>query len=263
MDNDSPKIKHTIFVSSGKGGVGKSTIAANLSIALAKQGFQTGVLDTDFFGPSMPILFGIDHAMVNIYRSDSKEHFTPILKNGVQVMSPGFMIKTKEGETARIPAVKKTIDQIIQKTVWGDLDYLVIDMPACTGDLAVAITHEFPEALALIVTTPQQLSVSGSRKAGNMFLKPEVNIKILGIIENMSYFIPDNHPKEKYFLFGQGGGQELASEFDVPLLAQVPFVGELGNLNNQGQSVFLSTNMHMKESFRLLSEKINLLFLNE
>ncbi|MCD6347064.1 MAG: P-loop NTPase, partial [Bacteroidales bacterium] len=217
---------------------------------------------TDFFGPSMPILFGIDDAMVNIYRSDSKEYFTPILKNGVQVMSPGFMIKTKEGETDRIPAVKKTINEIIQKTDWGDLDYLIIDMPACTGDLAVAITHKFPDALGLIVTTPQRLSVSDSRKAGNMFMKPEINIKILGIVENMSFFTPDNHPKEKYFLFGQGGGEELANEFNVPLLAKIPFVGELGNLNNQGQSVFLSSNMHMKESFRLLAEKINLLLIN-
>ena len=197
MNKKTDHIKHIIFVSSGKGGVGKSTIAANLAVSLAKQGFQTGILDTDFFGPSMPILFGIDHALVRIYHEGNKELFVPILKNGVKVMSPGFMIKTKEGETERIPAVKETIRQIIQKTYWEDLDYLIIDMPACTGDLSVAIAHKFPKAKALIVTTPQKLAISGSQKAANMFLKPDLNIEILGIVENMSYFTPLQHPKEK------------------------------------------------------------------
>jgi len=263
MNKKTDRIKHTIFVSSGKGGVGKSTIAANLAVSLAKQGFQTGILDTDFFGPSMPILFGIDHALVRIYHEGNNELFVPILKNGVKVMSPGFMIKTKEGDTERITAVKETIRQIIQKTYWEDLDYLIIDMPACTGDLSVAIAHKFPEAKALIVTTPQRLAISGSQKAANMFLKPDLNIEILGIVENMSYFTPLKHPKEKYHLFGQGGGQELANEFEVPLLAKVPFAEELGNLNDQGQSVFLSSNQHMKECFRLLAEDINLLLINK
>ena len=263
MNNEIAQIKNTIFISSGKGGVGKSTIAAILAITLAKQGFQTGILDTDFFGPSMPILFGIDHTMINIYNKGTKERFVPILKNGVKVMSPGFLIKTKEGESERIPAVKKTIKQIIQKTDWGDLDYLIIDMPACTGDLAVSIADKFPAAQAIIVTTPQKLSVRGSRRTGNMFLKPELGINILGVIENMSYHIPDNHPEEKHFLFGQGGGQELANEFDIPLLAKVPFVEEIGQLVNEGKSVFLSTNPHMKESFRLLAEEINLILLNK
>ncbi len=262
MNNNLNHIKNTIFVSSGKGGVGKSTIAANLAVSLAKQGFQTGLLDTDFFGPSMPTLFGLDHALVEIFYDGKNELFVPILKNGVKVISPGFMIKTKEGETGRIPAVTETISQIILKTLWKDLDYLIIDMPACTGDLAVTIVNAFPDGQAIIVTTPQQLSVNGSQKAANMFLKPEMDIRILGVVENMSYFTPNNHPKEKYLLFGQGGGQKLADEIDVPLLAKVPFGCELGNLNNAGQSVFLSSNQRMKESFRLLAEKINLILIN-
>lgn len=263
MNKKTDRIKHTIFVSSGKGGVGKSTIAANLAVSLAKQGFQTGILDTDFFGPSMPILFGIDNALVKIYQEGKKEFFVPILKNGVKVMSPGFMIKTKEGETGRIPAVKETIRQIILKTYWEDLDYLIIDMPACTGDLSVAIANKFPEALAILITTPQELALCGSRKAGNMFQKPEINIEILGVIENMSYFTPKKNPKEKYYLFGKGGGQALADEFGVPVLANIPFGEELGSLNNKGQSVFLSSNLQMKERFRLLAEDINLLLINK
>ncbi len=263
MKKKSDQIKHTIFVSSGKGGVGKSTIAANLAVSLAKQGFQTGILDTDFFGPSMPVLFGIDNAMVNILQEGKKELFTPILKNGVKVMSPGFMIKTKEGETGRIPAVKETIRQIIQKTLWGELDYLIIDMPACTGDLSVAIANKFPEAQALLITTPQELAICGSRKAGNMYRKPDINIEILGVVENMAYFTPNKHPKEKYYLFGQGGGQGLADEFEVPLLAKIPFGEELGDLNNKGQSVFLSSNLSMKERFRLLAEEINMIMINK
>lgn len=263
MNKKTDQIKHTIFVSSGKGGVGKSTIAANLAVSLAKQGFQTGILDTDFFGPSMPILFGMDNALVNIYQEGTKQLFVPILKNGVKVMSPGFMIKTKEGETGRIPAVKDTIRQIIQKTLWEELDYLIIDMPACTGDLSVAIANKFPKALALLITTPQELAICGSRKAGNMFRKPEINIEILGIIENMSYFTPLKHPKEKYYLFGKGGGQELADEFGVPVLAKIPFGEELGSLNNKGQSVFLSSNLQMQERFRLLAEDINLMLISK
>jgi len=262
MNKKNDRIKNTIFVSSGKGGVGKSTIAANLAVSLAKQGFQTGILDTDFFGPSMPILFGIENALVKIYNKGTKQLFVPILKNGVKVMSPGFMIKTKEGETDRIPAVKETIRQIIQKTHWEELDYLIIDMPACTGDLSVAIAKKFPEALALIITTPQELAICGSRKTGNMFRNPDINIEILGIIENMSYFTPLKHPKEKYYFFGQGSAQELADEFGVSVLAKIPFGEELGNLNNQGQSVFLSSNLQMKERFRLLAESINLLIIN-
>ncbi|MBT3242193.1 MAG: P-loop NTPase [Bacteroidetes bacterium] len=262
MTKTKEKIKNTIFISSGKGGVGKSTIAANLAVSLAKQGFNTGLLDTDFFGPSMPILFGLDNAYHKIYEEGKKELFIPISKNGVKIMSPGFLIKTKEGETQRIPVVKEAVRQIIQKTAWGNLDYLIIDMPACTGDLAVSIIKKFPKAQAILVTTPQQLSISGSRIAGNMYLKPKINIKILGIIENMSYFIPDNHPKEKHYIFGEGGGMELAREFQIPLLVKIPFSTELGHLNNQGQSVFLSINSTIKLKFRKLAEDINILMID-
>lgn len=251
-----PNVKNILLVASGKGGVGKTTVATNLAVALARDGHKTGLLDADLYGPSVPLTLGLEGQRIKGGREGAKEVFEPIERFGVKVMSLGFLMNKEDAVIWRGPMASNALSQLIENTRWGALDFLVIDMPPGTGDISITVTQKLPQSKALVVITPQQVALADGRKAARMFASNNINIPILGIVENMSYFVPENHPEEKYLLFGQGGGQELATEFKVPLLAQIPMVSGVCELGDAGQTVFASSNQIIVKAFQNLSEKL-------
>ncbi len=257
MKKQFPHIKNILLVASGKGGVGKTTVAANLAVALSRNGYKTGLLDADLFGPSIPLAMGLEGQRIKAGHIGEKEVFEPLERFGIKVMSLGFLMNKEDAVIWRGPMASGALTQLIENTRWGALDFLVIDMPPGTSDIAITVTQKFPQSKAIIVITPQQVAVADGRKAAHMFTSNHVNIPILGIVENMAYFVPENHPEEKYRLFGKGGGQQLASEMKVPLLSQIPMVSGVCELGDTGQTVFASTNKIIVEAFQDLSEQIN------
>jgi len=251
-----PSVKNVILVASGKGGVGKSTIAANLAISLSREGLKTGILDADLYGPSTPILFGIDKEKPEIKTENNKRYIVPISKYGVKVMSIGFLVNKEDAMIWRGPMASKTLQQIINDTLWGELDTLVIDMPPGTGDICITLAQDIKQAQALVVITPQQLAVADGRKALTMFNHPSIKIPLLGIVENMSWFTPANHPDEKYFIFGQHGGKQLADEFNIPLIGQIPLVMDIEEMSDTGKSIYHSTNKTLHHAFEDLATKV-------
>jgi len=251
-----PNVKNILLVASGKGGVGKTTVAANLAVALARNGHKTGLLDADLFGPSVPLSLGLEGQRIKAGREEEKEVFEPIERFGIKVISLGFLMNKEDAVIWRGPMASGALTQLIENTRWGALDFLVIDMPPGTSDIAITVTQKLPQAKAIIVITPQQVAVADGRKAAHMFNSNHINIPILGVVENMSYFVPENHPEEKYLLFGKGGGQQLANEVNVPLLARIPMVSGVCELGDTGQTVFASSNKIIVEAFQDLSEQI-------
>ncbi|MCU4175641.1 Mrp/NBP35 family ATP-binding protein [Carboxylicivirga sp. N1Y90] len=251
-----PNVKNIILVASGKGGVGKSTIAANLAVSLSREGLRTGLLDADIYGPSSPIQFGIADQKPEIIQENGKNYIKPIEKYGVKIMSIGLLTNKEDAMIWRGPMASNTLKKIISDTLWGELDTLVIDMPPGTGDICITLSQDIKQAQALVVITPQQLAVADGRKALAMFDHSSIQIPILGIIENMSWFTPAKHPDEKYFIFGEGGGQELAKEFGVPLLGQIPLVMDIEEMSDKGLSVYHSTNKKTHQAFEELSIKV-------
>ncbi|MCU4163992.1 Mrp/NBP35 family ATP-binding protein [Carboxylicivirga caseinilyticus] len=249
-------VKNIILIASGKGGVGKSTVAANLAISLSREGYKTGLLDADVYGPSVPILFDIKNEHPVIERENDKAKIIPIEKYGVRIMSIGLLVKDEDAMIWRGPMASKTLKQVIEDTKWGELDFLLIDMPPGTGDIAITMAQDFKKAKALIVITPQQLAVADGRKAGYMFNNQHVQTPILGIIENMAWFTPANHPDERYYIFGKGGGQQLADEFNAPLIGQIPLVMEIEESSDQGKNIFLTDNPSVHKAFQDLTNKI-------
>ncbi|WP_430809413.1 MULTISPECIES: Mrp/NBP35 family ATP-binding protein [unclassified Carboxylicivirga] len=217
-----PDVKHIIMVASGKGGVGKSTVAANLAVSLAREGLSTGLLDADLYGPSTPIQFGLEGQRPRLSQQNNKNYIVPIEKYGVKIMSIGLLTNKEDAVIWRGPMASKTLKQIINDTLWGPLDALVIDMPPGTGDICITLAQDLKKAQALVVITPQQLAVADGRKALSMFRHSSIKMPLLGIVENMSWFTPKAHPDEQYNIFGKGGGEELAREFNIPLLGQIP-----------------------------------------
>lgn len=251
-----PDVKHIILVASGKGGVGKSTVAANLAISLSREGKKTGLLDADLYGPSTPILFGIEGQKPEIQSHNGKPYIIPIEKYGVKIMSVGLLTNAEDAMIWRGPMASKTLKQIITDTQWGELDTLVIDMPPGTGDINITIAQDLRQAKALIVITPQQLAVADGRKAASMFSNKGFNTPILGVVENMSWFTPTNHPNERYFIFGKGGGKQLADEFNTPLLGQIPMVLDIEQMTDEGKNIFLSQNKTVLQPFESLTNNI-------
>lgn len=219
-----PGIRTVLSIASGKGGVGKSTVAANLAIALASQGASVGLLDADIYGPSVPIMFGINGQI------DQAVTSLPLVRHGIKLMSMGFLVPPEKAVIWRGPMVHKALTQFLTQIPWGDLDYLVIDMPPGTGDAQLTLTQTVPLTAAIIVTTPQEVSLIDARKGLQMF--QEVLVPVLGIIENMSFFIGDDG--KRYELFGSGGGMKLAQEQGVPFLGQIPIDPELALSGDQG-----------------------------
>ncbi len=249
-------IKNIIVVASGKGGVGKSTVAANLAIALSRNGLKTALVDSDIFGPSIPRMFGIEDIRPEVSALGDKEIFFPVEKYGVSIISIGFFIDRGQSLIWRGPMAGKAITQLLEDTQWGDIDYMIIDFPPGTSDIQLTTVQKLNLKGAIIVTTPQEISLNDARKAVSMFTNPDINVPVLGVIENMSWFSPEKHPDEKYFIFGTGGGLRLAKEFDTTLLGQIPLVMEVGEYAEKGLSVFSQHNKAVVEAFEQIAEQI-------
>jgi len=253
---DLPQIKHMIAIASGKGGVGKSTIASGLAVALARNGFKVGLVDADIYGPSIPRMFGIEDARPDITSIGNTERMSPIVKFGVLIMSIGFFVDKGQSLIWRGPMAANAITQLIENTDWDALDYLVIDFPPGTGDIQLTVLQNYHLSGAVIVTTPQEIAVNDARKATAMFTNNDLQTQILGVVENMAWFTPATHPDEKYFIFGKGGGRQLADEFKTKLLAQVPLVMELGEAAEKGHTVFHVVSEPLVEGFEALAAGI-------
>lgn len=259
MDNAFEKlpmegIKNIIAVASGKGGVGKSTVASNLSVAFARNGYKTAMVDADIFGPSIPRMFGIENIQPEVSVMGDKQIFFPVKKYGVEIISIGFFIDRGQSLIWRGPLAGKAITQLLEDTQWGAIDYMFIDFPPGTSDIQLTTVQKLNLTGAVIVTTPQEIAVNDARKAASMFTHSDVKVPVLGIIENMSWFTPEKHPGEKYYIFGKGGGMEMAREFDTMLLGQIPLVMEAGEAAERGLSIFSQSNKEIIESFEKITE---------
>ncbi len=259
MDNTFEKlpmegIKNIIAVASGKGGVGKSTVASNLSVAFARNGYKTALVDADIFGPSIPRMFGIENIQPEVSVMGDKQIFFPVKKYGVEIISIGFFIDRGQSLIWRGPLAGKAITQLLEDTQWGAIDYMFIDFPPGTSDIQLTTVQKLNLTGAVIVTTPQEIAVNDARKAASMFTHSDVKVPVLGIIENMSWFTPEKHPGEKYYIFGKGGGMEMAREFDTMLLGQIPLVMEAGEAAERGLSIFSQSNKEIIESFEKITE---------
>ena len=249
-------IKHLVAVGSGKGGVGKSTIAANLAISLAKLGYKVGLADVDIYGPSIPTLFNIENQEVLGQEIDGKMFFIPFEKFGIKLMSVGFFVDNTKPLMWRGPMASNTLIQLLSETLWGELDYLIFDMPPGTGDIQLTLAKQFPLSGALFVSTPQQLAVADVRRAVNMFKNEDVNIPILGLVENMAYFTPKELPNNKYYIFGKTGAEALAKELDIEILEQIPISEEISSTNDTGNPISLDFESLESKSFMSLARKI-------
>ena len=219
-----PGVKNIIGISSGKGGVGKSTVAANVAIALAAKGYKVGLLDADIFGPSMPRMFGVEDEPVYMVNREGKDWIEPIEKYGVKMLSIGFLVAKENAVLWRGSMASNALRQLISDAWWGELDYFIIDMPPGTSDIHLTLVQTLPITGVVIVTTPQEVALADARKGIAMFKDDKINVPVLGIVENMSWFTPQEHPDEKYYIFGKGGGAQLAEKLGVKLLVQIPLV---------------------------------------
>jgi ATP-binding protein involved in chromosome partitioning len=252
-----PGIKNIIAVASGKGGVGKSTVAANLALGLAKTGAKVGLIDADVYGPSVPIMFGLEGAKPRASQLENgKTRIEPIEKYGIKLLSIGFFTDPDQPVPWRGPMVSTAVKQLFNDADWGELDYLVVDLPPGTGDIHITITQGFPIAGAVIVTTPQNVALADARKGAGMFRMAAINVPILGIVENMSYFTPAELPENKYYIFGEGGGQKLADLLHVPLLAQLPLVKGVADSGDAGEPLILDDNNPMAVTFINMAKKV-------
>lgn len=235
-----PGVKNIIGVSSGKGGVGKSTIASNLAVALAAEGYKVGLLDADIFGPSMPKMFGIEDEQLYIHDVDGRQLIIPIERYGVKLLSIGFVVDKEKAVLWRGSMASNALKQLITDADWGELDYFVIDMPPGTSDIHLSLVQTLPITGVVVVTTPQEVALADARKGIAMFQEDKVNVPILGLVENMAYFTPAEHPDERYYIFGKEGGVRLAEKLGVRLLAQIPLVASIADAGDSGKPIALT-----------------------
>ena len=229
-----PGVKNIIAVSSGKGGVGKSTVTANLAIGLAKMGYRVGLLDTDIFGPSMPKMFQVEDARPYADNIGGRDLIVPIEKYGVKLLSIGFFVDPSQATLWRGGMASNALKQLIGEALWGELDYFILDTPPGTSDIHLTLLQTLGITGAVIVSTPQEVALADARKGVNMYMNDKVNVPILGLVENMAWFTPSEHPDEKYYIFGKDGAKRLAEELNVPLLAQIPLVQSICESGDKG-----------------------------
>ena len=234
-------VKNIIGIASGKGGVGKSTVAVNLAIALARLGYKVGLADADVYGPSVPKMTATEGAMPEAFQEGEKEVIVPIEKYGVKWMSIGYFARPEQALIWRGAMACNALKQMILQVRWGELDFLLIDMPPGTGDIHISLVHDIPMQGAVIVSTPQDVALADVEKGVNMFRNESVNKPILGLVENMAWFTPAEHPDEKYFLFGKGGGLRMAEKYQIPLLGQIPIVQSIREGGDSGEPAALSS----------------------
>ena len=248
-------VKHIIGVASGKGGVGKSTVAVNLAVALARLGYKVGLADADVHGPSVPKMTGTENETPEAYKEGEKEVIMPLEKYGVKWMSIGYFAKPEQALIWRGPMACNALKQMILQVRWGELDFLLIDMPPGTGDIHISLVHDIPLSGAVIVSTPQAVALADVEKGVNMFRNSSVNKPILGLIENMAWFTPAELPENRYYIFGKDGGKAMAEKYGIPLLGQIPLVQGIREAGDDGEPVALSSRPD-GEAFVLLAEKV-------
>jgi ATP-binding protein involved in chromosome partitioning len=249
-------IKNIIAVASGKGGVGKSMVAANLAIALQKSGAKVGLLDADIYGPSIPIMFNLENERPSVIEKNGKTLIVPIKKYGISVLSIGFFVEPEKALIWRGPMASKALNQLFNDTDWGKLDYLIVDLPPGTGDIPLTLVQSYPITGVIVVTTPQQVAISDVRKAANMFQQEQIKIPMLGLIENMSYFTPAELPNNKYYIFGEGTGKQFAESLNIPFLGQIPLVQNISESGDSGSPVTLNNDLPVTKVFIKLAENL-------
>lgn len=251
-----PNVKNIIAVFSGKGGVGKSTVSSNLSIALASLGYKVGLLDADIHGPSIPKMFGVENENPYVEEINGKQKIIPIEKYGVKLLSIGFFVNQESALVWRGSMASNALKQLITDADWGELDYFILDLPPGTGDIHLTLVQTMGITGAIAVTTPQDVALADARKGINMFLGEKVNVPVLGLIENMAWFTPAELPENKYYIFGKEGGIRLAEELHIPFLGQIPIVQSIREGGDDGIPVAVNDNSIMGIAFRNLAEKI-------
>ena len=244
-----PKVKNIIAVVSGKGGVGKSTVAANLALAIAKDGARVGLMDADIYGPSVPIMFGVRGERPLMMDLNGKGMIVPLEKFGIKLISIGLLVDEKNAVVWRGPMASSAIKQFVTDVYWDELDYLIVDMPPGTGDIHLTLMQTVPVTGAVIVTTPQDVALADARKGIAMFGQAQLNVPVLGLVENMSYFTPAELPDNKYYIFGKEGGKRLADEYDLPFLGQIPLVQSIREGGDKGMPVMMGDDELSKKAF--------------
>lgn len=251
-----PNVKNIITVASGKGGVGKSTVAVNLALALLRSGAKVGLIDADIYGPSVPTMLGLQSSRPGIQQVDDKNKIVPVDYLGMQVMSIGFLIQDKQPVAWRGPMATSALRQIITDALWDDLDYLVLDLPPGTGDIHLTLAQLVPVTGAIVVTTPQEVALIDARKAIAFYQLESVNVPVLGVVENMSYFTPPELPDKKYYIFGKGGGRLLAQQFEVPFLGELPIEQDIREGGDFGKPISLQTATAAAGAFEQLAQSV-------
>jgi len=235
-----PNVKNIIAVASGKGGVGKSTVASNLAISLSEMGAKVGLIDADIFGPSIPVMFNVEGAKPGVVKRGEKSMIIPIEQYGVKLLSIGFLAPSEDAVVWRGPMASSALRQFLSDTEWGELDYLLIDLPPGTSDIHLTLVQTVPVTGAVIVTTPQKVALADATKGLAMFRQKQINVPVLGLVENMAYFTPAELPDNKYYIFGKEGGKLLADRYEIPFLGQVPLVQSVRESGDNGQPVVMT-----------------------
>ncbi len=250
------KIKNIIAIASGKGGVGKSTVSANLAVALAKTGAKVGLLDTDVYGPSVPKMFAVEEERPLVKKVNNKDLIIPIEKYGVKLLSIGFFVKKEDALIWRGSMATSAIKQLLNEADWGELDYLILDLPPGTGDIHLTIVQTVPVTGAVIVTTPQDIAIADAIKAVSMFKANKIEVPILGIVENMAWFTPAELPDNKYYIFGKGGGEKMAKDYNKTLLGQIPIVQSIREYGDKGRPAVLEQDTPEAKAFISIATKL-------
>ncbi|WP_338646506.1 Mrp/NBP35 family ATP-binding protein [Flavobacterium sp. KS-LB2] len=251
-----PGIKNIIGVASGKGGVGKSTVTANLAVSLAKMGFSVGILDADIYGPSMPIMFDVENEKPISVTVDGKSKMKPVESYEVKMLSIGFFTAPSQAVIWRGPMASKALNQMIFDADWGELDFMLVDLPPGTGDIHLSIVQSLPITGVVIVSTPQAVALADAKKGVSMFMSEAINVPVLGIIENMAYFTPEELPENKYYIFGKEGARNLAEDLEVPFLGEVPIVQSIREAGDYGRPAAMQTGSIIETVFEGITRNV-------
>ena len=254
--NEIPGVKNIIAIASGKGGVGKSTITANLAVALAEQGYKVGLVDADIYGPSIPIMFDVEKAKPTGREVDGKKKILPVQSYGVKLLSIGFFANMDQAVVWRGAMASKALNQMLWDADWGDLDFMLIDLPPGTGDIHLSLVQSIPVTAAVVVSTPQNIALADARKGVAMFQMESIGVPVLGIVENMSYFTPAELPDNKYYIFGEGGAQQLAQQLNLPVLAEIPLVQSVREAADVGRPAVLQGATPAAIAFAKMAENV-------
>ncbi|CAM3316833.1 Mrp/NBP35 family ATP-binding protein [Aequorivita lipolytica] len=251
-----PGIQNIVAVASGKGGVGKSTVTANLAVTLSKMGFKVGILDADIYGPSIPIMFDVAMEKPLSVNIDGKSKMKPVENYGIKILSIGFFTQADQAVIWRGPMAAKALNQLIFDAAWGELDFMLIDLPPGTGDIHLSIMQSLPITGAVVVSTPQNVALADARKGVAMFRQENIDVPVLGIIENMAYFTPAELPENKYYIFGKEGAKHLAEDLDVPFLGEIPLVQSIREAGDAGRPAALQTATQIEEAFEAITRNV-------